>query len=67
MPYFQGGAIDGSYMEISLELIIARKDEFAAIFDIRPEQASGLIMYSESSKDDDFISVAMIGGYVEFR
>jgi len=67
VPYFQGGAIDGSYMEISLELIIARKDEFAAIFDIRPEQASGLIMYSESSKDDDFISVAMIGGYVEFR
>ena len=69
VPYFQGGAIGGSYMELSLELMIARKDEFAAIFDIRPEQASGLIMYSESSKSSkaDFISLAMIGGYVEFR
>ena len=67
MPYFKGGAIGGSYMEISLELMIAQKDEFAAIFDIRPEQASGLIMYSESAKDEDFISVAMIRGYVEFR
>ena len=67
MPYFQGGAIDSSYMEVSLELMIARKDEFAAIFDIRPEQSSGLIMYSESAKEDDFISLAMIGGYLEFR
>lgn len=67
MPYFQGGAIGGSYMELSLELMIAQKDEFAAIFDIRPELASGLIMYAESAKDDDFISLAMIGGYVEFR
>ena len=67
MPYFQGGAIDGSYMELSVELMIAQKFEFAAIFDIRPEQESGLIMYSESSKDEDFISLAMIGGYVEFR
>lgn len=67
MPYFQGGAIDGSYMELSLELMIAQKDEFAAIFDIRPELASGLIMYSESAKDEDFFSLAMIGGYVQFR
>ena len=67
VPYFQGGPIGGSYMEMSLELMFAQKDEFAAIFDIRPEQAYGLIMYSESAKDEDFISVAMIGGYVEFR
>lgn len=67
MPYFQGGAIGGSYMELSLELMIAQKDEFAAIFDIRPEQAFGLIMYSESATDEDFISLAIIGGYVEFR
>ena len=67
MPYFQGGAIDASYMEISQGLMIAQKAEFAAIFDMRPEQASGLIMYSEFAKDEDFISLAMIGGYVEFR
>ena len=67
MPYFQGGAIDGSYMELSLELMIAQKAEFAAVFDMRPEQASGLIMYSESFTDDGFISLAMIRGYVEFR
>lgn len=67
MPYFKGGLIGDSYMELQLELMVVRKDEFAAIFDIRAEQATGLIMYSGSSTASDFISLAMIGGKLEFR
>ena len=67
MPYFQGGIVSGSYIELELQSMVVRKDEFAAIFDIRPEEATGLIMYSGSSTKADFISLAMIEGKLEFR
>ena len=64
VPYFKGGTrVSDSY--IQFQSLVLRKDEFAAILDIRPEQGTGLIMYSGSV--EDFISLAMRGGKLEFR
>lgn len=66
MPYFRGGAsIDNSY--IQLQPLVLRKDEFTAIFEIRPEQDTGLILYSEEAQGQDFISLAMRAGKLELR
>lgn len=64
VPYFLGGA-SGSHSFIEFQPLVLRRDEFAAIFEIRPEQDTGLIMYSGSA--EDFISLAMRGGKLEFR
>ena len=64
VPYFQGGvSISDSY--IQLQPLVLRRDEFVAILEIRPEQETGLVMYSGSS--EDFISLAMRRGKLELR
>lgn len=64
VPYFQAGTVQSdSY--IKFQPLVLREDEFAASFQIRPEAAAGLIMYSGSG--EDFISLAMRGGKLEFR
>ena len=65
MPYFRGGVSGGSDSYIQLPPLVLRRDEFAAIFEIRPEGDTGLIMYSGSA--EDFISLAMRAGKLELR